>query len=113
MSDPANPADTSTVTVLERFAEDGWTVNHMVTDRGDVECGACSTTANTESWEVGAEHRVEGASDPDDLQLVVGLTCPQCSARGAVVVAYGPSGSEADAEFVKAVDLSGASDPLV
>jgi len=112
MDDAVNPADNSTVTVLERFAGDGWDVNHRVTDDGNVECGECSTTSKTESWTAGAEHRVEGASDPDDLQMVVGLECPQCSARGAVVVSYGPTGSEKDAEFVKAVDLSGAADPL-
>ena len=112
MNEPIDPADTSTVTVLERFAADGFDENHIVTDRGDVTCGACSTTAHTESWEIGAQHRVEGASDPDDLQLVVGLACPQCSARGAVVVAYGPTGSDADALFVRDVDLDGVSDPL-
>lgn len=112
MSEPTNPADTSTLAVLAQFAADGFDENHLVTDRGDVTCGACATTAHTESWDIGAQHRVEGASDPDDLQLVVGLACPQCSARGAVVAAYGPTGSEADTLFVKALDLAGVQDPL-
>ena len=40
---------------------------------------------------------MEGASDPDDMTLVVAARCPHCGAGGVVVLGYGPTASEADA----------------
>ncbi len=33
--------------------------------------------------------RFEGASDPGDSAIVIGVFCPECDARGTVVSAYG------------------------
>ena len=38
----------------------------------------------------GADYRFEGASDPDDMSIVVGLRCRICGRTGVVVSAFGP-----------------------
>ncbi|MGD9795237.1 MAG: hypothetical protein AB7V43_17340 [Acidimicrobiia bacterium] len=40
-------------------------------------------------------HRLEGATDPDDMSTVSALRCPACGEHGLLVTSYGP---EADAD---------------
>lgn len=47
--------------------------------------------------------RTEGASDPDDMTAVVGVTCPRCSARGTLVLGYGPTASVEDTDVLVAL----------
>lgn len=63
-------------------------------------CGAESPAAEAT---VDALLRTEGASDPDDMAAVVGLTCPRCSARGTIVLAYGPAASAEDTDVLVAL----------
>lgn len=65
---------------------------------------------SADTIDVAAPHRAEGASDPDDMQIVVGFPCPECGSKGAVVAGYGPTGSENDLEFMSSVDLSSGTD---
>jgi hypothetical protein len=44
--------------------------------------------------------RLEGASDPADMVAIVALTCPNCGARGTVVLGFGPAGSPDDADVL-------------
>jgi len=46
------------------------------------------------------QYRFEGASDPDDESLVLGLHDPGTGARGVLVSAYGPSASAGEAEIL-------------
>lgn len=112
MSDSMSAGDDSVVSVLNEFRSAGWGVNHVVGERGTVECGECGRTSAAEALTIDARHRVEGASDPDDMQIVLGFACPACGAAGAVVAAYGPTGSENDLDFMSQVDHSDAPDPL-
>ena len=89
MNNDQTATDTPVVEVLREFAADGWTTS-----------------------DIGAMHRVEGASDPSDMQLVVGMTCPVCLTSGVVVLGYGPAASELDQQFLAALDDSVAIDPV-
>lgn len=112
MTSPTPAADESVIDVLARFADDGWTADHIARPYAKMRCGVCSRHSLVAELETDAMHRVEGASDPDDMQMVVGLTCPYCASRGAVVLAYGPSASETDSEFVGALTLDNPADPV-
>ncbi|MGB3736595.1 MAG: hypothetical protein WA964_16665 [Ilumatobacter sp.] len=103
---PTAATDENAVAVLAEFAEAGWGENHVVRAGGDIECGRCGETAAADRWTAQAQHRIEGASDPDALQLVVGLECPNCEARGAIVIGYGPNGSDEDGEIVMNLDMA-------
>ena len=49
---------------------------------------------------IDAQYRFEGASDPDDESLVLGLHDPGSGARGVLISAYGPSASGSEAEIL-------------
>lgn len=57
----------------------------------DVSCGVCGVVHPAEAVEVDHVYRFEGASDPDDEAIVLGLRCPGCGSRGRFVSGYGPS----------------------
>jgi hypothetical protein len=63
----------------------------------------CDSESPAGRFEVVAERRLEGASDPDDMVMVVGLRCPVCHIAGTVVLGYGPDASESDADVVAAL----------
>jgi hypothetical protein len=48
---------------------------------------------------------MEGASDPDDMLAVMGVTCPTCGDKAALVVAYGPNAGAADADVLVALPI--------
>jgi hypothetical protein len=49
---------------------------------------------------IDAQYRFEGASDPDDESLVLGLHDPGSGARGVLISAYGPAASSNEAEIL-------------
>ena len=112
MTDETTPTDLSLVPVLQRFAAAGWTADHRVQADARMTCGSCGTESNASTLDVHARHRIEGASDPDDMQMVLGTDCPACGTPGAVVLSYGPNGSDADAQFLSAVDIDDTVDPI-
>ena len=63
-----------------------------------VRCSRCGTLHATDDAEVDRVYRFEGASDPGDEAIVLGLRCPRCGARGTVVSAFGPDADPALAE---------------
>jgi len=98
------PSDNTTVeAVLADFGRDGFTVELWARSGGQVRCGACGTTSPAADFDVGAQRRLEGASDPDDMQLVIGATCPACRAKGVLSLHYGPSAGDEDADIVAAL----------
>lgn len=68
-----------------------------------VHCGGCDSTSPGERFEVVAERRLEGASDPDEMVLIVAARCPVCHISGALVLGYGPEASATDADLVAAL----------
>ncbi len=105
MTDNAVPADLSLVPVLGIFEEAGWTANDITRPDGIMKCGSCSKESPAGAARIEALHRIEGASDPEDMQTVLGLRCPECEARGVLVAAHGPAASEQDDEFLAAITL--------
>jgi hypothetical protein len=55
---------------------------------------------------IDAEFRFEGASDPDDESVVLGLHDPASGARGVLVSAYGPAASASEAEVLSTLALN-------
>lgn len=59
-------------------------------DAGRVVCKCCGEAHDTTEVEVDVVLRFEGPSDPADEAMVLGLRCPNCGAKGALVSAFGP-----------------------
>ncbi len=103
--DATEPLEATTVVgLLSRYAADGYDTELMVTRDGQIRCLACDHESDPADTDLDSMQRVEGASDPDDLQVIAALTCPNCGAKGAIVVAYGPNGSPEDADVLAALD---------
>ena len=67
--------------------------NEFFLDDHGFGCQACSQVHPPDRLVVEATYRFEGASDPGDASIVLGVRCPICGAAGVIVSAYG-----ADAE---------------
>ena len=68
---------------------------------GLVRCVACNAIREAHGVQVLARARVEGVSDPADENLVLGLECPNCHAKGTLVLGYGPGASRTDAQVLE------------
>jgi len=60
-------------------------------DAAGINCRACRQQHMPERLEVTHTFRFEGASNPSDEEIVLGVLCPDCGAKGVIVSAYGPS----------------------
>ncbi len=67
---------------------------------GLILCFTCRQESPAADFELQAQRRTEGASDPADMLAIVGLVCPRCGARGTVVLGYGPEADPDDAEVL-------------
>lgn len=67
---------------------------------GDVLCLTCRTTIPADAVDVSTMTRLEGASDPADMVMVVPIGCGTCGAVGSLVVAYGPNAGESETDFL-------------
>ena len=96
------PSDNTTlVSVLAKYRQAGYAADFRpVGAEGEVRCDACGTRSAARSFTDLLERRLEGASDPDDMMLVVAGSCPSCGARGVMTLSYGPVAGEADAAVV-------------
>lgn len=101
---PGAPGDGDTLSgVLTALAADGFGADVQLVDGGLFRwrpCGHHSTPAHAV---VERTCRLEGASDPADMAIVLGLRCPTCGERGSVVLAYGENASPAEAEALLAL----------
>lgn len=94
----------STLTeALAEFAGMGFETEFRARPGGELVCGHCGQLFSPDAGSVAGERRLEGASDPDDMQLVLALSCPHCSSKGTVVVAYGPTGDEESQDLLARV----------
>jgi hypothetical protein len=60
-------------------------------------CGVCRHHHAPARLVIDRTFRFEGPSDPADEAIVLGVTCPDCGARGVIVSAYGP---DAEPEYL-------------
>ena len=94
------PSDNTTVTaVLQSFEQQGFTEQLIPVEGAAMECCGCGTRSPAASFAIEGARRLEGASDPDDMVTVVAARCPQCAKVGTVVLGYGPSASDIDADI--------------
>ena len=69
-----------------------------------VRCFTCRETFSAVGLSADHVTRLEGASDPSDMAMVVPITCPKCGTSGSLVLNYGPEASPDEADVVHAMD---------
>ncbi len=87
---PADAAPDSVTAAIALLAAAGYTADFS--PRGvALHCPVCDQEHPGTGARVEHIFRFEGASDPDDEAIVLGLACPGCGGRGVLVSGYGPS----------------------
>ena len=89
--------------VLDDLRAEGFTVDVMVHDDGQLCCRGCDHCVAPEDMDLLTLRRIEGASDPSDEAAVLGLRCAGCGQLGVAVVRYGPEAGPGDVAVLQAV----------
>jgi hypothetical protein len=101
---PVTKGASTIAEVLDELAGDGFEGSFLTRPDGRARCESCETESSGGDFaSIEAERRLEGASDPDDMVVVLGLVCPACSARGTLLLGYGPNASDEDADLLVAL----------
>ena len=105
-NEPEQATDATTLlSVLTAAAEAGYRDQIMVTDDGRLRCTKCDTTVSAADFHVEGFQRLEGASDPADMLIVVWGHCAGCDRGGVAIIGYGPNAGPADSDVLDALDL--------
>lgn len=97
------PAGATLLDLLAKLESQGYTEQFAVTQDGKIRCGGCDVELEAEQLQADVFLRAEGASDPDDMVAVAGLTCPGCDKKGTIVLKYGPEASPEDSHVLSAL----------
>jgi hypothetical protein len=102
--EPTNPTDTPLLHVSESLSGVGEEGQFRATEGSRIQCLTCRHEAPAEEYRVADARRLEGASDPADMVMVVPVTCPACSVSGSLILGYGPNASAEDADALSAME---------
>jgi hypothetical protein len=89
--------------VLAELEEQGYTCQFAAQPGGRIRCIECGHEFAPSTATVETVRRLEGASDPDDMLAVLPVTCPECGARGTLVLGFGPEAPIEDSEILAAL----------
>lgn len=111
--DARPPSDYTTLTdVLEGYRASGFGGDFFAEPGGTVRCGTCGSVLSAGQLQMQSLRRLEGASDPADMQAVVATSCRVCGADGTLVVGFGSAASDTDADVFKLLGDHRAADGL-
>jgi hypothetical protein len=82
----------------------GYRGSFLHLDDGALRCEACGAQRPAEAYAAERQHRIEGASDPADESLVVGIVCPACGTKGSVLFPYGARVPRRDAAILSHIE---------
>jgi len=100
----SNPTDTPLLAVSESLSGSGDEGQFRATEGSRIQCLTCREEAPAEAYRATDAARLEGASDPADMVMVVPVTCPDCGATGSLILGYGPNASAEDADALSAME---------
>ncbi|MGE3325206.1 MAG: phosphoribosylpyrophosphate synthetase [Acidimicrobiia bacterium] len=90
-----------TVTEAVQFLQLEGFVNDFPLDGSGMRCGSCRHVHRPEELTIRYTFRFEGATDPADEAIVLGVVCPKCGAGGTIVSAYGVDADPAYVELIQ------------
>ena len=102
--DPTAPSDAPLSEVVDRLAAAGYAGQFQAQEGGTLLCLTCRESFDASTAQADQVTRLEGASDPADMAIVVPLRCPHCETGGALVAHYGPESTEAESDVLAAFD---------
>jgi hypothetical protein len=100
----ANPTDTPLRDVSDSLSGSGDEGQFRAVEGSHIQCLTCRTQAPAGAYRAADARRLEGASDPADMVMVVPVRCPECGAGGSLILGYGPNASAEDADALAAME---------
>ena len=98
------PSDNTTLLeILDEMAAEGYGGSMTITEGGKLRCPGCGAEIEPSDMHVHKIRRLEGASDPDDMIIVLAVECVPCSERASLVLHYGPEASAEEQELLLAL----------
>jgi hypothetical protein len=98
------PSDNTTMSaIIEEFERHGYESDMVPLEGGRVRCVHCRSVVDARDLRVVAIRRLEGASDPDDMSMIIAVDCPICEEGATLVFNYGPSMGEAEQDVLMAL----------
>lgn len=91
---PAPRGPATMVEAIDALEAEGYTGQFRIDAEG-IHCPRCHRMRGADRGLVERVVRFEGASDPDDQAILLGLRCPECGAMGTFSSGYGPSADPA------------------
>jgi len=96
------PSDNTTlVDVIDSYRHAGFATEFWVEEGSTVRCDRCQSVLDSKRLPVRSQRRLEGASDPSDMLMVIATSCPVCGADGTMVLGYGPMASAEDSDVME------------
>jgi len=103
-TDPsATPEDEPLSDVLDSLVGDGFGGQFRSIEGGAILCLTCRGEFAALDTAANQVTRIEGASDPSEMSMVVPLRCPRCGAAGTLILRYGPEAGAADSDVLGAL----------
>ncbi len=96
LDDARSPADTPLGDVVRELGAEGYAGQFIAVADERVLCTACRSLLAAGHLRADQVTRLEGASDPADMVMIVPLTCPVCGTTGTLVMHYGAEVTEAE-----------------
>lgn len=96
------PDDTPLNEVVDAWDAEGYAGQFRVEPDAQILCLSCGAPSPAADHSANNVTRLEGPSDPADMEIVVPLECPNCGARGTLVLNYGPEASADEADVLRA-----------
>lgn len=99
---PASPPVETMTEAVELLQSKGYTED-LVLHQGGLRRSGTEEVLPHERATVDYLFRFEGDSDPGDMNIVLGVTCPDWHTKGILVSAYGPGTDPEHAEVLQAL----------
>ena len=97
------PEDTALASVQSVLADEGFDGQFIAAAEARVLCTGCRSLLAAAWLRADELTRLEGASDPDDMLVVIPLICPVCWQRGTLTMNFGPQVQIEDAAVFSAM----------
>ena len=101
------PSDNATISgAVSSLDEEGFDGQFVPEESASLACSQCGASIAAERLDVRYRRRFEGASDPDDMAMMIAAVCPACGAGGTFVLGYGINASDLDADITSRLVVS-------
>lgn len=100
---PRGPADAALSTVIDAMSIEHGYGQFGAADGAEIRCFNCHRTFPASGVTADVVTRLEGASDPADMMIVMPVACPSCGTAGTLVLTYGAAAASEDSDVLFAV----------